>query len=100
MDFMPQPKLDTADPPVLTLDEAERLLRACEGRGFTDRRDNAMVRLFLDAGLRLGEMVNIETKDTDMRSKSVRVHGKTRPRGFMTCVPSIDRPIQPEHVCD
>ena len=36
-------------PPVLTDDELRRLLKSCEGRDFADRRDAAILRLFLDA---------------------------------------------------
>jgi site-specific recombinase XerC len=42
--------------PVLSTDELRSLLKACEGRGFAERRDAAIIRLFLDTGMRLGEM--------------------------------------------
>jgi site-specific recombinase XerC len=46
-------------PPVLTDDELCRLLKACEGRDFTDRRDGAIPRLFLDTGLQVSEAAGI-----------------------------------------
>jgi hypothetical protein len=39
--------------PVLGTDEVRPLLAACDGRGFEERRDTAIVRLFLDSGMGL-----------------------------------------------
>ena len=53
--------------PVLTDDELRDLFRACEGRAFEDRRDTAIVRLFVDTGIRRGEMAGIAVEDILMR---------------------------------
>jgi hypothetical protein len=45
---MNPPQIPDEPPPVLTDEELRRLLKACEGRDFTDRRDAAILRLFLD----------------------------------------------------
>ena len=42
--------------PVLSLDDARRLLKACDGKDFVSRRDTAILRLFLDTGMRLAEL--------------------------------------------
>jgi site-specific recombinase XerD len=38
--------------PVLSDDEIKRLLKTCEGKRFEERRDMAILRLFIDSGLR------------------------------------------------
>ena len=67
-----------ADPRTRVLTEAEcrRLLAACEGARFEDRRDAAMVLLFLDAGLRLGELGGLQVDDVDLVDRTVYVLGK------------------------
>ena len=48
---MRPPKVPEDSPAVLSEDHLRRLNRACEGTEFEDRRDMAIVRLFLDAGV-------------------------------------------------
>jgi integrase len=65
--------------PVLSEDEARRLLQACEGRGFIERRDTAIVRLFLDTGMRLAELTGLRVPDLDLDVDDVAmVMGKGR----------------------
>lgn len=50
----PQP---TSKPvPVLSEDELARLMKACSGKGYRDRRDEAILRLLLDCGLWVSEL--------------------------------------------
>jgi site-specific recombinase XerD len=56
---MNPPQIPDEPPPVLTDEELRRLLKACEGRDFTDRRDAAILRLFLDTGVRVSEAAGI-----------------------------------------
>jgi site-specific recombinase XerD len=53
--------------PVPVLDDAElkRLLKTTEGKGFDERRDAAILRLFVDCGLRLSELTYLTTSDID-----------------------------------
>ena len=62
--------------PVFTDEELTALLDACKGKGFNDLRDAAVIRLFIDCGLRVGELVGIDTKDLDLDGESVAVTGK------------------------
>jgi site-specific recombinase XerD len=39
--------------PVVSDDQVRSLLTACSGKDFRDRRDAAIIRLFLDTGMRL-----------------------------------------------
>lgn len=62
--------------PVLSDEELARLLKACGGREFRDRRDEAIVRLLLDCGLRVSELCGLGVDDVDLDQGSALVHGK------------------------
>jgi integrase len=66
-------------PPVLTDDQLRRLLQWCDGRDFTDRRDTAIIRLFIDTGVRVSEAAGILLPDDlDLDDQVVIVLGKGR----------------------
>ncbi|MGI8616676.1 MAG: tyrosine-type recombinase/integrase [Actinomycetota bacterium] len=99
---MKPPRVPEEPPAVLSIDELGRLLKACDGNEFTDRRDTAIIRTFIDTGLRLSELVNlkltsneVEGSDIDLDEQLVVVLGKGRrprevPLGART-VKAIDR---------
>jgi integrase/recombinase XerD len=66
LDGMRPPKLDSKVVPVLSDDQLRALLRACEGRTLRDRRDEALVRLLAETGLRAGECVALRLDDVDV----------------------------------
>jgi integrase len=78
MDRVKAPKVIEQPVPVLSTDELRRLIAACNGKGFTERRDEAMIRLFLDTGMRLGEMRGMKVSDLDLDLMVAIVHGKGR----------------------
>jgi len=59
------PALDTAVVESLTDDELRRLLAACEGKTYLDRRDEALVRLMAETGMRVGEALALTVEDVD-----------------------------------
>lgn len=63
---------------VLTTDQQRALVAACKGKGYTDRRDNAIIRLFLDTGMRLQEMAGLRVADLDDELDVAVVMGKGR----------------------
>lgn len=69
MGRMAPPLVPEQPVPVLDDDELSRLLRACEGTRFEDRRDAAMVRLFIDTGIRRGEMAGLRIQDVSIDAK-------------------------------
>jgi site-specific recombinase XerD len=78
---MKPPKVPEVPVPVLTTDQLKRLLKVCEGNDFEQRRDAAMIRLFLDSGLRRAELANLAVDDVDWDQEVVVVVGKgSRPR--------------------
>jgi site-specific recombinase XerD len=69
--------------PVPVLDDSaiNKLLGTMSGRGFEDRRDTAIVRLFLDTGMRLSEVAGLQLTDVDLDTDVALVLGKgSRPR--------------------
>jgi site-specific recombinase XerD len=78
MATMRPPHVPETPPNVYTDDEIHRLLAACEGRAFEDRRDTAIVRLFLDTGMRLAEAAGLRVADVDLEQNIALVLGKGR----------------------
>lgn len=58
---------------VLSPAELKALLATCAGKRFTDRRDMAILRLFIDTGMRLGEIAGLEVDDLDLDVENVAV---------------------------
>jgi site-specific recombinase XerD len=75
---MSPPKVEEKLVPVLTPDQRDALLKTCKGNDFTNRRDMAILRLFLATGIRLAEMAGILVPDVDLDRRLVRVEGKGR----------------------
>lgn len=65
-------------PPVLTEDQIRALWKVCAGSGFEERRDTAIINLFLGAGLRLAELTYLTMADLDLDTRTVTVVGKGR----------------------
>jgi site-specific recombinase XerD len=72
------PRVPEQPVPIVTDDAVRALLRACEGRSFTDRRDAAMIRLLLDSGARRSEVAALTVNAVDLREKTATVLGKGR----------------------
>jgi site-specific recombinase XerD len=64
---MKPPKGDQPVVPRLSDEELAALIRACKGREFTDRRDEALVRLMAEALLRASEAIGLTVADVDVR---------------------------------
>jgi integrase/recombinase XerD len=61
------PKGDKPVIPRLSDEEVAALVRACRGTGFTDRRDEALVRLMTEGLLRASEALGLTVADVDVR---------------------------------
>ena len=64
--------------PVLREEQITALFKACQGNDFRSRRDMAIIRLFLDTGIRLEECAGITVDLLDLDLYEVLVHGKGR----------------------
>lgn len=76
MERMRPPAVPEQPVPVLTDDQLRTLLAACDGREFVDRRDAALIRLFVDTGCRRGEIAALTVDDVDLDEQVIRVVGK------------------------
>ena len=75
---MSPPLLPEVPVPVLGNDELRRLIAACEGKGFDELRDEAIVRLFIDTGMRAGELAGLAVADINLDDNVALVLGKGR----------------------
>jgi site-specific recombinase XerD len=84
------PKVIAPKLPLLSDEQLSALFKACEGTGFDDRRDMALLRVLYGCGLRLAEVTALGLDDVDLNRQVVAVRrGKGgRPRdvsfGFKT----------------
>lgn len=75
---MHAPHVPETPVPVLSDDDLRALLAACKGAGHSERRDTAIIRLFLDTGMRLAELTGLTLADLDMDLEVAVVLGKGR----------------------
>lgn len=68
---LPRPTAPLGRPTELSADQIETLLAACSGSAVEDLRDAALIRLFVETGLRLTEMAALEMDDIDLDSDAV-----------------------------
>ena len=92
MATMRPPQVPETPPPVFREEELRRLLEACAGTSFEDRRDSAILRLFIDTGMRRAELAGLKLEDVDFDHEMALVMGKGRRRGP---APSATRPDRP-----
>ena len=75
------PHVPEEPPAVLQPDELRALLVTCAGTDFESRRDTAILRLFLDTGMRRTELAGLRLADLDLEHSAAVVLGKgARPR--------------------
>ena len=93
------PKADSKVVNALTDDELKRLIKACQGKSLQDRRDEAIVRLMAETGLRAGEVIGMQVSDVDLQQGRAIVRrgkggkGRAVPFGPQTAA-AVDRYIR------
>jgi site-specific recombinase XerD len=93
------PKLDSKVVDALTDEQLRLLIKACSGKEFIDRRDEAIVRLMAETGLRAGEVISMELADVDLQQGRATVRrgkggkGRVVPFGAQTSA-AVDRYIR------
>jgi integrase/recombinase XerC len=70
------PRREHKVPAHLSIDEMAALLEAPDASKPRGRRDRAILELFYASGLRLSELVGLDTEDVNLPSRIVRVAGK------------------------
>jgi site-specific recombinase XerD len=90
------PKLDAKVIEPLTEDQIKAMLKACAGRDMRERRDEALMRLMVETGVRAGEVVALALSDVDLAAGTAVVRrgkggkGRVVPFGPQTAL-AIDR---------
>lgn len=75
---MKPPKVPEVPVDVVAEDDLRKMLKACDGKSMEDRRDTAIIRLFVDTGMRLSELVMLTLDDVDLEQDVAVVMGKGR----------------------
>jgi integrase/recombinase XerD len=57
-----------------TEDELRALLRTCDGQGFENRRDHAILRIFMDTGMRVSGLARLRYHPTDEATTDVMLN--------------------------
>lgn len=87
MDGMKRPKIPEEPPEILSKEEIRALLKTCDPKTFIGVRDEAIIRLLADTGIRIEELctlMNVDVLDgqrvptVDMDTEAVYVMGKGR----------------------
>jgi integrase len=78
MEGMRPPQLPEQPIEVVGPERLARLLKACEGRDFTSRRDTAVILLLVDTGMRRAECAGMTLDDVDLDQRMAWVLGKGR----------------------
>jgi site-specific recombinase XerD len=73
---MKPPSLPEVPVPIVDDTTLTSLLKVCSGRSFDDRRDTALLRMFIDTGCRLSEITYLKVDDVDLRAGEITVMGK------------------------
>jgi integrase/recombinase XerD len=87
---------DEPPPPVIPMDRLKLMVKACEGKGLLERRDMALLRVFLSTGIRIGEAADLTVDDVDLQARILVVQrgkgGRRRVARFdATTAAAIDR---------
>jgi len=70
----PQPAYKVVQP--YTEEELRLFFRACQGRSFLDRRDEALARLISETGVRTGDCLTMTLRDTNLTGGISKIFGK------------------------
>lgn len=90
---MKPPKVDVKVVQSLSEHDLRLLIKACAGKELADRRDEAMLRLLVDTGMRAGELLALCTYDIDLGAGTVVIRrgkgGKGRVVGFNAATAAV-----------
>lgn len=67
------PRVPQSMPKILNVQEIQKLLRAAKSGTWYGTRNHSMLATFLDTGLRLSELINLNVSDIDLHSQTILV---------------------------
>lgn len=74
MKLLTAPKVKRSTPSTLSTEEVERLLKApAEQQGISSLRDRAMFELLYATGMRVSELVNLNSTDMDLKQQCIHI---------------------------
>ncbi len=76
MESMSPPAVPDQPVPLIAMEDLAALLASCNGNTFENRRDQAIIRLLLDTGMRAGELIGLTLEDIDQPQAMALVMGK------------------------
>lgn len=68
-----KPQMKTKAHKYLLLEEISAILDVCKGSDFASRRDTAIIRTFIDNGMRLSGLCGIRLDDVDLRGRRLKI---------------------------
>ncbi|MFA5777678.1 MAG: tyrosine-type recombinase/integrase [Parcubacteria group bacterium] len=71
---LPSPKVEIKEPSWLTENETKKLVQAVEKSG--SLRDEVIIRILVETGMRLNELANLNIGDLDTKNKTIKIHRK------------------------
>ena len=92
---VPLPTVVVNPPDVITDDEIERLLAVCRTLPrFESRRDNAIIRVLYDTGMRVGELTGLNVEDIDLHGQVIVIQrGKGGRRRVVAMLPETSQAV-------
>jgi site-specific recombinase XerD len=89
-----EPSAEEQPPPVLSPDELRALFDTCRrGKRFFDKRDFAMLAFLGDTGIRVGELVGLESEDLDFTHGTATVVGKFNRTRTVAFSPKVGKAV-------
>jgi len=86
---MEVPKVVNKAVPTISDDELASIIKACAGRAFDGRRDEALARFLLDTGCRVSELSGLMLDDLDLDRETALVLGKATGGAPSTSAPAL-----------
>lgn len=87
------PSLKMKPVPVITDEQLVALMKTCSGKTFDNRRDEAMLRVMLDCGVRVAELVGLTVDDVNLDAEMAIVIGKGSKRRAIYFSPRTTRAL-------
>jgi site-specific recombinase XerD len=88
-----RPKQEQKLIPALTVQQLKSLLALCSKSSFVDRRNDALLRLLLDTGLRISEALGLTVDRLHLENGRAHVSGKGQKERFVFIGPKTQRAL-------